>query len=39
MSGEYFNLTWRKWREAGESYIMTNFITCTLHKILFEWSN
>jgi hypothetical protein len=21
----------RKWREAGEDYIMRSFITCTLH--------
>jgi len=24
----------RKWREAGEDYVMRSFITCTLHEIL-----
>jgi hypothetical protein len=23
----------KKWQEAGEDYIMGNFITCTLHQI------
>jgi len=25
----------RKWWKAGESYIMRNFVTCTLHHIFF----
>jgi hypothetical protein len=37
--GEYLELGGRKWREAGEHYIMRSFITCTLHKILLGWSN
>jgi hypothetical protein len=24
----------RKWREAGEDYIMRSFVTCMLHQIL-----
>jgi hypothetical protein len=27
-------LSWRKWQEAREDWIMTSFITCTLHHIL-----
>jgi hypothetical protein len=37
--GEYLDLRGRKWREAGEDYIMRNFITCTLHQILLGWSS
>jgi hypothetical protein len=29
----------RKWREAGEDFIMRSFITCTLHQILLGSSN
>jgi hypothetical protein len=25
-----------KWREVGENCIMRNFITCTLHQMLFK---
>jgi hypothetical protein len=32
--GEYLDLKWGEWWEAGEDCIMRSFITCTLHKIL-----
>jgi hypothetical protein len=34
VSRKYLDLRGRKWREAGEDYIMRNFLTCTCHQIL-----
>jgi hypothetical protein len=37
--GENLNPRGRKWREAGEDYIMRSFITCTLRHTWLGWSN
>jgi hypothetical protein len=33
------NLRGKKWREAGEDFIMRSFMTCTLHQILLASRN
>ena len=37
--GGYLSPGGTRWQVSGEYYITGSFVTCTLHQILFGWSN